>query len=102
MIARCTLHYDYEIKSEMSRLDDIEDGSPLRRSRPATHTVFGIPQTVNSATYQLVDIIGRVRDVGSGELVHIVLGKYLSNHHFASELETLDRMSLCSSRCSDR
>ncbi|RYC64288.1 hypothetical protein CHU98_g1917 [Xylaria longipes] len=40
-------------------LDDVEDNSPLRRTKPATHSVFGIPQTVNSATYQIVDIISR-------------------------------------------
>lgn len=32
-----------------TRLDDIEDNSPLRRGLPATHTVFGINQTINSA-----------------------------------------------------
>ncbi|PWY86718.1 geranylgeranyl pyrophosphate synthetase [Aspergillus heteromorphus CBS 117.55] len=48
-------------------LDDVEDASPLRRSRPSTHTVFGIPQTVNSATYQLVDVIARVAEIGGSE-----------------------------------
>ncbi|KAJ7637385.1 farnesyltranstransferase [Mycena polygramma] len=32
-------------------LDDIEDGSPLRRGEPAAHVVYGIPLTVNAATY---------------------------------------------------
>ncbi|KAJ7751819.1 isoprenoid synthase domain-containing protein [Mycena olivaceomarginata] len=32
-------------------LDDIEDDSKLRRGKPATHRIFGIPQTVNTATY---------------------------------------------------
>ena len=35
----------------MSRLDDIEDGSQLRRGRPAAHIIYGTSQTVNSATY---------------------------------------------------
>ncbi|KAF7349740.1 Terpenoid synthase [Mycena sanguinolenta] len=32
-------------------LDDIEDGSQLRRGQPAAHIVYGIPRTVNAATY---------------------------------------------------
>ncbi|KAJ7092523.1 isoprenoid synthase domain-containing protein [Mycena crocata] len=32
-------------------VDDIEDGSELRRGQPAAHTVHGIPQTINSANY---------------------------------------------------
>ncbi|KAH8432825.1 bifunctional terpene synthase/polyprenyl synthetase family protein [Aspergillus melleus] len=32
-------------------LDDIEDGSHLRRGLPAAHVKFGLSQTVNSATY---------------------------------------------------
>ncbi|KAG1716217.1 hypothetical protein ID866_957 [Astraeus odoratus] len=32
-------------------LDDIEDDSELRRGKPAAHTVYGIPQTINSANY---------------------------------------------------
>ncbi|KAL6230379.1 isoprenoid synthase domain-containing protein [Aspergillus navahoensis] len=35
-------------------LDDIQDGSQLRRGRPAAHAVFGQPQTLNSATYLFV------------------------------------------------
>lgn len=31
-------------------VDDIEDGSPLRRGRPAAHQVFGIPVTINAGT----------------------------------------------------
>lgn len=34
-----------------TRLDDIQDGSELRRGKPATHMVFGIGQTINSAGY---------------------------------------------------
>ncbi|KAF4966749.1 hypothetical protein FSARC_5614 [Fusarium sarcochroum] len=30
--------------------DDIEDSSPLRRGYPATHVVFGVNQTINSAS----------------------------------------------------
>ncbi|KAL3432335.1 isoprenoid synthase domain-containing protein [Aspergillus tetrazonus] len=42
-------------------LDDIEDHSPLRRGRPATHTIFGAEQTINSANYLLIDAMQKVR-----------------------------------------
>lgn len=37
-----------------NRLDDVEDGSELRRGMPAAHLVYGVSQTVNSATYLFV------------------------------------------------
>ncbi|CDM32996.1 hypothetical protein DTO013E5_5797 [Penicillium roqueforti] len=32
-------------------LDDIQDGSVLRRGRPVAHQIFGVGQTINTATY---------------------------------------------------
>ena len=32
-------------------IDDIQDGSDLRRGSPASHRVFGTAQTINSANY---------------------------------------------------
>lgn len=32
-------------------IDDIEDGSQLRRGQPAAHVVFGMPLTLNAANY---------------------------------------------------
>jgi len=34
-----------------TRLDDIQDNSPMRRGSPSTHSVFGVSQTINTATY---------------------------------------------------
>ncbi|KAH8194085.1 hypothetical protein TruAng_011748 [Truncatella angustata] len=34
-------------------LDDVEDGSAVRRGRPSAHMVFGTPQAINSAGYQI-------------------------------------------------
>ena len=34
-----------------TRLDDIQDNSPMRRGFPSTHSVFGVGQTINAATY---------------------------------------------------
>ncbi|KAL4946425.1 hypothetical protein BDV06DRAFT_218353 [Aspergillus oleicola] len=61
-------------------LDDIQDGSQLRRGRPAAHAVFGQPQTVNSATYLFVR--------GSRELKHLKHDEKCGEV-FLDELETL-------------
>ncbi|RHZ64434.1 polyprenyl synthetase family protein [Aspergillus thermomutatus] len=39
-------------------LDDIEDGSTLRRGRPAAHLKFGLGQTVNTATFLHAEVVG--------------------------------------------
>ncbi|KAI1195542.1 putative geranylgeranyl diphosphate synthase [Nemania serpens] len=48
-------------------LDDLEDGSELRRSKPATHTIFGIGQTVNAANYQILRALEEVQSLGDAE-----------------------------------
>lgn len=58
------------------RLDDIEDDSPLRRSRPSTHNVFGIAQTINAATYRIVEVVRRSLETRNPKLVNIVVGSY--------------------------
>jgi geranylgeranyl pyrophosphate synthase len=32
-------------------IDDVEDGSALRRGFPVAHSIYGTPQTINSANY---------------------------------------------------
>ena len=34
-----------------ARIDDVEDGSSLRRGFPVAHSIYGVPQTINSANY---------------------------------------------------
>ena len=54
-------------------LDDIQDGSHLRRGLPATHTVFGHSQTINAAGYGIIQALEDVLNLGSVSLVRIVL-----------------------------
>ncbi|KAI9040292.1 bifunctional terpene synthase/polyprenyl synthetase family protein [Aspergillus affinis] len=42
-------------------LDDLEDGSELRRGKSSTHMIFGLGQTVNSANYQLIRALQEVQ-----------------------------------------
>ena len=32
-------------------MDDVEDNSELRRGTPVAHTIYGTPQTINTANY---------------------------------------------------
>ncbi|RAL16768.1 bifunctional terpene synthase/polyprenyl synthetase family protein [Aspergillus homomorphus CBS 101889] len=52
-------------------LDDIEDSSPLRRGRPATHTVFGVGQTINSANFLLLQAMDEVRQLDETQCLDI-------------------------------
>ncbi|TLS27358.1 hypothetical protein PpBr36_04217, partial [Pyricularia pennisetigena] len=61
-----------DIHNTSLMLDDIQDCSTLRRSSPATHTVFGTPQTINSAVYQTVDTIQRAANSRNPQLVEVV------------------------------
>jgi ophiobolin F synthase len=62
--------------------DDIEDGSSLRRGQPVTHKVFGIPQTINSGCYELVQIVIDAQQLSalSARNVEIVLEQLVELH----------------------
>ncbi|KAK6540067.1 hypothetical protein TWF694_008897 [Orbilia ellipsospora] len=49
-------------------IDDIEDGSVLRRGEPAAHMVFGTAQSINSANYLLIQSINEARDLSAAGL----------------------------------
>ncbi|WFD21069.1 hypothetical protein MCAP1_003325 [Malassezia caprae] len=38
-------------------LDDVEDSSALRRGVPAAHTIYGVPQTINTANYVCFQVV---------------------------------------------
>lgn len=48
-------------------LDDIEDGSQMRRGFPSTHIVYGTSQAVNSATYLYVQAVEAVHKVSGSK-----------------------------------
>jgi len=54
-------------------LDDIQDGSQLRRGKPSTHTIFGLGQTINSSSYKICEALEEVLKLNSLECVHIVI-----------------------------
>jgi hypothetical protein len=49
------------LHSSSLMLDDLEDGSPLRRGKPSTHVVFGAATTINSATFLFIKVINELK-----------------------------------------
>jgi ophiobolin F synthase len=54
-------------------LDDIEDNSPLRRGKAATHLIFGQSQAINSANFMFVRAVQEARKLSNPQAVDIVL-----------------------------
>ncbi|KAL3408189.1 hypothetical protein V8F44DRAFT_618785 [Aspergillus fumigatus] len=54
-------------------LDDIEDSSPLRCGRSATHTVFGVGHRINSASFLLIQAAGQVRRLDDSQCMNIFM-----------------------------
>lgn len=75
-------------------MDDVEDNSELRRGLPVAHTIYGVPQTINSANYVYflamqemlklasIERKGDKRDAGSSatELMAMVTEELLNLH----------------------
>eukprot|EP00939_MAST-03C_sp_MAST-3C-sp1_P004871 g4871.t1 len=50
-------------------IDDIEDGSLLRRGRPAAHVVFGTPIALNAANWKYFDALSGLLELQSHDVV---------------------------------
>nr|UXN86878.1 Bifunctional terpene synthase [Didymosphaeria variabile] len=59
-------------------LDDMEDGSTLRRGSPAAHTIFGIAQTMNSAGWQVVEATREIQKLNDDSSIEMCMEE-LSN-----------------------
>ena len=56
-----------------ARIDDIEDGSVMRRGRPCAHLVFGTAATINSGNYYYFKFIEQMIEVCPQEKLQAVL-----------------------------
>lgn len=56
-------------------IDDIEDGSTIRRGKPAAHCVFGAPLSINSANFVYFLALQKVLELQHPEAVTIFTGK---------------------------
>ena len=68
-----------EIKAIISRLhnasllvDDIEDGSQLRRGKPVAHAIFGVPSTLNAANYVYFLALADAHRLGSAAAMDVM------------------------------
>ncbi|KAK6335565.1 hypothetical protein TWF696_002336 [Orbilia brochopaga] len=49
-------------------IDDIEDGSELRRGKPSAHMIYGSPQAINASNFLFVKALEEVRKLGSASV----------------------------------
>ncbi|KAG0653107.1 Geranylgeranyl pyrophosphate synthase [Hyphodiscus hymeniophilus] len=67
------------LHSSSLMLDDIEDNSPLRRGFPATHVIFGVNQTINSANLLIMKALKAAEALSSPSL-RILLERLIEGH----------------------
>ena len=67
--------------NQNSRLDDIEDGSRLRRGMPSAHMIYGESQTINSASYVQICALAETLKLSNPISVSVFCGQsgYLLN-----------------------
>ncbi|POV97770.1 hypothetical protein PSTT_14850, partial [Puccinia striiformis] len=67
-------------------MDDVEDGSELRRGIPVAHKIYGIPQTINSANYvyflayQELSMLHPPQDRSASDLWKVINDELLELH----------------------
>lgn len=61
-------------------LDDIEDGSSLRRGHPAAHAVFGVAQTINAGSFAIIEAISTANTIPIPSATGMVLGHLRDLH----------------------
>lgn len=61
-------------------VDDVEDSSLLRRGIPVAHSIFGIPQTINSANYVYFKALQHLLLMQNPKLVDIFTEELLNLH----------------------
>ncbi|KAL2824204.1 polyprenyl synthetase [Aspergillus cavernicola] len=84
-------------------LDDIQDGSSLRRGKPAVHEIFGVSQTINSAGFHINNALRLVQQLSpsavlifSDQMSELYTGQahdiFWANHKFIPTEEDYYRM----------
>jgi geranylgeranyl pyrophosphate synthase len=71
----------FHLLTHITSLENFEDGSSLRRGKPAAHKIFGAPQTINSANFAIIEAIKEARQLDIPEAVEIVLGKHRNSSY---------------------
>lgn len=71
------------------RIDDIEDGSLLRRGLPVAHKIYGIPLTINCANYVYFLVMKEVNENFPNSIAAFT--EEMINLHFGQGLEIYHR-----------
>ncbi|KAI8076822.1 geranylgeranyl pyrophosphate synthase [Halteromyces radiatus] len=74
-------------------IDDVQDGSDLRRSVPVAHHIYGVPQTINCANYVYFLALQQILQLNNPHMVTIYTEE-LINLHQGQGLELFWRDSL--------
>ena len=61
-------------------IDDIEDGSKLRRGCPVAHSIFGIPTTINTANYAYFLALEKCHALDNPKAIDVFVGELLNLH----------------------
>jgi geranylgeranyl diphosphate synthase type 3 len=61
-------------------VDDVEDSSILRRGIPVAHSIFGTPQTINSANYIYFKALQDLLVMNNPKLIEIFTEELLNLH----------------------
>ncbi|KAK1829049.1 geranylgeranyl pyrophosphate synthase [Podospora conica] len=61
-------------------VDDVEDSSLLRRGYPVAHTIFGIPQTINSSNYIYFCALQELQRLKNHKVITIYAEELLNLH----------------------
>lgn len=64
----------------MPSVDDVEDSSLLRRGIPVAHSIFGTPQTINSANYVYFRALSLLLSMNNPKLIEIFTEELLNLH----------------------
>ncbi|KAK1143958.1 geranylgeranyl pyrophosphate synthetase [Aspergillus melleus] len=62
-------------------IDDIQDGSRLRRGHPVAHHIFGVPQTINAANYAYFLAQEKLKDLDDPSAAFSIFTRELLNLH---------------------
>ncbi|KAJ4407270.1 geranylgeranyl pyrophosphate synthetase [Gnomoniopsis sp. IMI 355080] len=61
-------------------IDDVEDNSILRRGLPVAHSLFGVPQTINSANYVYFYALEELQKLNNNEVITVYAEELLNLH----------------------
>jgi geranylgeranyl diphosphate synthase, type III len=75
------LHTSSLLYPEFTRIDDVEDGSDLRRGLPVAHKIFGVAKTINAANYVYFEALQKAMELNSTEAIHVFTQELLKLHY---------------------